>query len=366
MVGGMPKDDVVLFGIIGTGRIANDFADDLRHVPNARLHAILSRNIASAEKFKQRHDAAEAYDSIDEFLADEALDIVYIASPNSAHVGQSLKCIRAGKAVLVEKPLAPSEPEAEVIFREAQKHDVLVMEGMWIRFLPGILKAKELIQSGAIGDIKRVRGELSYKNQYDPASRMFDKSLGGGACLDLGVYLLSLCIFLFGEPKKISGAWHAAPSGVDSSARFHLIYQPFGPNLITFEADFSTGINTDGGNVFEVEGTEGVLRIESPFIQGKTVRVLRGKAAKHGLLRPPLNRTMTKLEKIAARLPLPGQETYRFDYRGHGLQFEAAAMAQAVRSGDASGLVSSADSAAVLHAIGLILSRPPLHDELES
>ncbi len=350
------KKRVISFGIIGTGRIAHDFAADLKHVADARLHSVLSRSMTSAEAFKKAHHATQAYDSIDEFVNDPAVDIIYVASPNSAHVAQGLRAIRAGKAVLIEKPAAPSKPEAEVIFREAARSGVIAMEAMWIRFLPGILKARSLIRDGAIGRIVNVRGELSYKNQYDPQSRIFSKALGGGASLDLGVYPLSLCLFLFGDPQKFGGTWRAAPTGVDASAAYQLFYQSPGPHQPAFQADLVTSIDRNGGNVFEVEGTDGVLRIENPFIQAKTVRILRGRAAK--LLRASFGRPMTVLGKLAARLPLLGQEVHRFDYPGNGLQFEAAAMADAVRSGNVSSLVSPAQSTAVLRIIGQVLSRP--------
>ncbi len=347
---------IIRFGIIGTGRIAGDFASDLKLVPNVALQAVLSRNRASAETFKAANGSVQAYDSIDEFMVDPNVDVVYIASPNTAHVAQALRAIRAKKAVLIEKPMASSEPEAQVIGREALKYGVLAMEAMWIRFLPGILKAKALVQAGAIGDLIRVNGQLSYKKQYDTESRMFNKSLGGGASLDLGVYLLSLTTFLFGEPSSISGSWEAASSGVDLEAIYSLIYPHF-------QAQLSSSFAKDGGNVFEVEGTTGILRIEDPFIKGQTIRILRGRAAKSGLTRPSFDSPMNLFQKLAARLPVPGQKVWRFPYPGHGLQFEAAAMAEMVRNGAThSSVVPLGDSASVLRMIGLVLSRPSTND----
>ena len=347
---------IIRFGIIGTGRIAGDFASDLKLVPNVALQAVVSRSKANAETFKAIHGARQAYDSIDDFMADSSIDVVYIASPNTAHVAQAVKAIRAKKAVLIEKPMTPSEPEAQVIAREAAKYGVLVMEAMWIRFLPGILEVKSLIQEGAIGDVTKVSGQLSYKKQYHAESRMFNKLLGGGASLDLGVYLLSLTTFLFGEPSSMSGSWKAAPSGVDLEAIYSLIYPHF-------QAQLSSSFAKDGGNVFEVEGTTGILRIEDPFIKGQTIRILRGRAAKSGLTRPSFDSPMNLFQKLAARLPVPGQKVWRFPYPGHGLQFEAAAMAEMVRNGAThSSVVPLGDSASVLRMIGVVLSRPPTHN----
>ena len=341
---------IVKFGIVGTGRIASDFANDLKHVKHAALHAVLSRDFGSAATFRQAYGAVEAYASVGDFMADPDMDAVYVASPNSAHLSQALAAIRAGKAVLIEKPLAASVSDAEAIQAEAVKHGVFAMEAMWIRFLPGIQRAKALIESGAIGQIKSVRGELSYFNTFDPNSRLFSKALGGGASLDLGVYLLSLTTCLFGAPSSVSGQWKAAAGGVDVSARYELGYEGF-------NAALSTSLERDGHNVFEIEGALGVLRIEDLFIQARRVRVLKGAAARSTLLRPPA--VPGKLLKLLSRLPFPGQENLPFNYPGNGLQFEAEAVAHAVRAGESgSGAAPLTESIAVLKMIETVLSRP--------
>lgn len=285
-------------------------------------------------------------------MADSGIDAVYVASPNSAHYEQALAAIRTRKAVLIEKPLAASVSEAEALSVEAARHGTFAMEAMWIRFLPGIQRAKVLIESGAIGQVKSVRGELSYFNAFDPGSRLFSKALGGGASLDLGVYLLSLTTFLFGAPESVSGQWKMAASGVDCAARYALGYQGF-------NAALSTSLERDGHNVFEIEGEEGVLRIEDPFIQARRLRVLKGAAAKSRLLRPASHIGPGRLQKLLARLPLPGQQVLVFNYPGNGLQFEAEAVVQCVRAGEAgSRLAPLGESIAVLKMIESVLSQP--------
>jgi predicted dehydrogenase len=345
-------DRTVKFGIVGTGRIASDFANDLKLVKNTALHAVLSRDMKSAEAFQMKHGAARAFASMDAFMADPDIDAVYVASPNSAHLAQALAALGAGKAVLVEKPLAAASFEAEAIQSQAARSGTFAMEAMWIRFLPGIQRAKALIESGAIGQVKSVRGELSYFNAFDPNSRLFSKALGGGASLDLGVYLLSLTTFLFGAPRNVSGQWKAAASGVDSAAQYHLGYPDF-------SAELFTSLERNGHNIFEIEGTDGVLRIEDPFIQARRLRLLTGAAAKPGFLRPVSAAKPALLQKLLARLPLPGQKIYVFNYPGNGLQFEAQAVAEAVRA-EASGsnIAPLSDSIAVLKMIETVLSQP--------
>lgn len=341
---------MVRFGIIGTGRIAADFASDLRHVKDAALHAVLSREMPGAEAFRQTHGAAIAYASVDAFMADPQIDAVYVASPNSAHLEQALAAVRAGKAVLIEKPIAATAADAMAIQAEAARHGTFAMEAMWIRFVPGIQRAKALLESGAIGQIKSVRGELSYFNAYDPASRLFSKALGGGASLDLGVYLLSLTQFLFGAPSDVSGEWMAAASGVDMAARYALAYPGF-------SAALDTSLERDGHNVFEAEGTLGALRIEDPFIQARRLRILTGAAAKSRLLRPDAG--PGRAQKLIARLPFPGQQILTFSYPGNGLQYEAQEVVNAARSGkSASALAPLSDSVEVLQMIETVLSRP--------
>lgn len=320
-------DRIVKFGIIGTGRIAADFADDLKLAKKAALHAVLSREMASAEAFQRKHGAAKAYASIDAFMADSEIDAVYVASPNSAHLAQALAAIRAWKAVLIEKPIATNVSDAKAIEAEAARHGVFAMEAMWMRFLPGIQRAKELVLSGSIGQVKAVRGELSFFNAFDPDSRLFSKELGGGASLDLGVYLLSLTTFLFSAPSSVTSQWKSAPTCVDAAARYVLGYDGF-------EATLLTSLEHDGVNCFEIEGTDGVLRIENPFIQAKRLRLLTGAAAKSRLLRPDFKSPQSKWQKLLSRLPLPGQKVMNFNYPGKGLQFEADAVADALLAGE--------------------------------
>ena len=338
------------FGLIGTGRIAADFAGDLKLVKNTALHAVLSRDMRTAQLFQKAHGAAKAYAAIDAFMADPQIDAVYVASPNTAHLEQALAAVRAGKAVLIEKPIAVSAADAMAIQAEAARHGTFAMEAMWIRFLPGIQRAKALIESGAVGKVKSVRGELSYFNAYDPESRLFSKALGGGASLDLGVYLLSLTRFMFGAPSNASGEWKAAANGVDLAARYELAYPGF-------SAALSTSLEHDGHNMFEVTGTLGVLRIEDPFIQARRLRILTGAAAKSRLLRPETS--PGKAQKLIARLPFPGQKVLSFNYPGNGMQFEAQEAAVAVRSGEcASRIAPLGESIAVLQMIETVLSRP--------
>ncbi len=309
---------------------------------------MLSRDQASADSFAQKNGCAVGYSDIDRFMADKNIDIVYVATPNSMHLPQALRAIRAGKAVLIEKPLAPSEPEAEVLHREAVRNKVFVMEAMWIRFLPGIVAVKQMIEAGDIGEIQTIRGSLSWKNAYDSQSRLFSKALGGGASLDLGVYPLSLTMHLLGEPDKISGAWTAAPSGVDMRASYKLHYQ----NAV---AEFECGLDRNLKNTFLIEGSKGVIRISDPFVRAKRVELATGRVGRWLVE----HCTRGTPAKILSRLSFPGHKVLQFPYDGHGLSFQADAVMQALRNGETGHKsMPLSESTAVLRAISMLLAHP--------
>ena len=338
------------WGIIGTGHIAGSFAEDLRQLPNARLAAVLSRSEPSASKFALKHSASTAYTDLAAFLADDAVDIVYVATPNSTHVALALSAMRAGKAVLIEKPAALSAADVELLGQEADRSGTFVMEAMWIRFLPGISEVKRLIESGEIGQVRALRGALSWKNAYDPHGRLFDKSLGGGASLDLGVYLLSLTMHIMGEPDRVSGSWTAAPSGVDIRASYRLHYGDA-------HAELECGLDQDLHNIFEITGSKGVIRISNPFIRARRVELAKGKVSQ--ALMQAANGVSAA--KLMARLPFPGHRIWHFPYVGHGLSFQADALMQALESGKSLENTMLLDSsAAVLRAVSTVLALPPV------
>lgn len=337
------------WGIIGTGRIATDFASDLRFASGAKLVAVLSRDQKSADEFCKNAGTGTAYSDMDRFLADPALDIVYVASPNSMHLPQTLRAIAAGKAVLVEKPLALSDVEADAIAREAARNNVFVMEAMWIRFLPGIVALKKLIDDGAIGEVQSITGTLSYKNTFDPASRLFNKAMGGGASLDLGVYLLSLTMMLMGDPQRISGGWRTAPSGIDLHATYRLHYA-------NATADLTCGLDETRHNGFDIIGTKGHIRIADPFIKARRIEVGTGTLTRKFML------TLKSGfgAKLLTKLPVPGRQMLRFDDRGHGLWHQAVAVMDALQAGKTGvNAMPLTDSAAVLRAICFLLNQRP-------
>jgi predicted dehydrogenase len=193
----------VRWGIVGPGRIATDFAEDLARVPDARLVAVASRSQERADAFGARFDIAARYDDADALASDADVDVVYVASPHSAHEADTLRYIEAGKHVLCEKPLALNAQQANRVVAAAREQGVFLMEAMWSRFLPAYRALREILDERRIGEPLLVESDFGYRAPVDPADRHFDRALGGGALLDLGVYPIQLCSFVLGPPERV-------------------------------------------------------------------------------------------------------------------------------------------------------------------
>ncbi|MDU0343545.1 Gfo/Idh/MocA family protein [Bosea rubneri] len=338
-----------VWGIVGTGAIAGLFAEDLHLIPGARLGAVHSRSLDKAQDFAARFGGATAYDDLDAFLADPAIEAVYIATPNNLHALQALAAIAAGKPVLIEKPIALSSGDVEAIAKAAAERGVFAMEAMWTRFLPAIVALRQHLAAGRIGRIRRLRADLSYFHPQQPGSRFFEPALGGGAALDLGVYPLSLALHLLGQPERVEGRWFSSASGVDLRSEFALHY----PEAT---AELSCGFDRDGANLLLIEGSEGSLRIEAPFLKAQRLMQF----APGALATPWRERNNPAfLRKVLDRLPLPGVRRETFPFPGNGLQFQAQAVMTAIRTGATRcETMPLAESAAVLGMIEMVRAQP--------
>jgi len=212
------------WGIIAPGRIAHKFAQDLQHVAGAKLVAVASRDLGRAQTFAAQYQAPQAYGSYEAILAGSHLDVVYIASPHTGHCAQTTLCLNAGVAVLCEKPFAMNTPEVEKMVELARTKKVFLMEALWSRFMPTILKTRELIETGAIGKLIGVKADFGFKAPFDPQTRTFNKDLGGGALLDIGIYPLFLSYVALGMPTQITASAVFGPTGIDESTAMSLQY----------------------------------------------------------------------------------------------------------------------------------------------
>lgn len=208
-------DRIIRWGIAGPGRIANSEAADFGLVPEAELLAVGSRSLDRAQAFASRHQVPRAYGSYRELIGDPDLDAIYITTPHPQHLAIARAAISCGKAVLVEKTFTATVAGAEELRELARTEGVFAMEAMWTRFLPAYVTIRKLIKDGAIGEVRQVQADLGVDRPYDPADRLYDPQQGGGAMLDLGVYLVSLAQHILGVPDRIAITGSLAPTGVD-------------------------------------------------------------------------------------------------------------------------------------------------------
>jgi predicted dehydrogenase len=248
----------VRWGIAGPGKIADTVAAEFALVPGAELVAVGSRSDDRARAFAERHGIAQAYGRYAELFAAD-LDAIYLATPHAQHTELALAAIDAGKALLIEKSFTTSVTDTAAIIDAARAHGVFVMEAMWTRFLPAVGHLRELVASGALGEVRAVYGDLLAFRGYDPDDRLFNPALGGGAVLDLGVYVISFAQQFLGEPEVVHAVGGRFPNGVESDAGI----------LLGFSdgrfANQSIGFTAPGPGRQVVAGTKGWVEVKPRF-----------------------------------------------------------------------------------------------------
>jgi len=206
---------IVRWGVVGPGRIASKVVRDFPHVPGAEVVAVASRSAERAKAFAAEHGIERVHDSYRAILADDGVDVLYIATPHPRHRAVTLAALRAGKAVLVEKAFTVTPAATREIVELATQTGVFAMEAMWTRFMPSIVRMRELVAAGAIGDVQAVQADLGVSAPVDPADRFYNPAIGGGALFDVGVYPISFAQMVLGTPDSVTAHGTLAPSGVD-------------------------------------------------------------------------------------------------------------------------------------------------------
>ena len=257
------------WGIIGPGKIANKFAVALTLVGGARLGAVASRDGARAQEFATTHGADRWYESYEQLAEDPAIDVVYIATPHGFHAEHALLCLRRGKAVLCEKPMALFNGQVREMVDAARANNAFLMEAMWTRFLPLMEKTLELIREGQIGQVRYVRGDFGFPAAFNPEGRLYNLRLGGGSLLDIGVYPLFLCLQLLGEPDSIRAAGHLSPTGSDETCHAILQYRDGRSAVISSTLTCPTSITA------EIGGTEGMIQLPGPWYKNDKLALTR-------------------------------------------------------------------------------------------
>ncbi len=207
----------IRFGIVGTGTIAHRFAEAIKNASNAELVAVASRTKENAEKFGDEFNIPVRFDSYEKMAESDTIDAAYIAVPHSGHIGCSCLMMKNGKHVLCEKPMAVNSREAEEMFRCAKENDVLLMEAMWARLVPGTVEMLEIVKNGYLGEILGVEGKFCYTMDEDEMDHhVFNPENGGGSLLDVGVYGLNFASWYLGKDVETINAQSDFYNGVDS------------------------------------------------------------------------------------------------------------------------------------------------------
>lgn len=251
----------IRWGIISTGHISGRFADALNQLPKAEISAVASRNLGTAKAFAEKYGVLKAYGSYAELAEDPEVDVVYIGTPHSMHLDDSVMCMRAGKSVLCEKALTINAREAEEMVRVAREENVFLMEAMTTRHVPLIRKILGWIEEGRIGEVRMVRASLCVRGVFTPSQRHLNPALGGGSLLDVGVYVISFASMVFQKPpESVVGFGHIGEIGSDEQ----------GVALLKYDkgeiADLSFALGTKAKNDAYIFGTKGYIKIDERFV----------------------------------------------------------------------------------------------------
>lgn len=230
----------IKWGIIGPGRIAQQFAHDMPLANYAECVAVASRTLSRAEEFAQQYNIPKAYGSYAELLDDETIDIVYVAVPHPFHHDVVTQILNKKKAVLCEKPMVINMTECESLCGLAKAQGQYLMEGMWTYFLPSVIKAKQWVDEGLIGDVKHIKCDFGWVQPQNLDDRWYNPDLAGGVMYDMGCYNLALThLFAGKEPEKMNVLCRKADNGVDKEVTMMFEYDTMDATLMTsFECKY--------------------------------------------------------------------------------------------------------------------------------
>ena len=249
------------FGIMGAGGIANKFAHAVRLVReedgfDVTVEAVSSKSLERAQAFADRNGISSAYGDYAEMLSRDDIDAVYIATTHNFHAENLRQVIDAGKHILCEKPMVLTEADAREIFALAQEKGVFLMEAMWSNFLPAIVKAKEWITSGRIGDVITAHGAIGFHGGSNIEGRILNPALAGGAMYDIGVYPIEILTYLIGENVEdaMASVRRHPITGVDTGLAMILRYP-------TADAVIQCCVSCAPRCFLSVTGTGGIIEI---------------------------------------------------------------------------------------------------------
>lgn len=292
------------WAIIGLGKIAHKFAQDLQRLPDACLWAVASTSLERAEEFAAQYGIRHAFGSYESLLRCPEIHVVYIATPHPFHAQNTLMCLQAGLPVLCEKPMAMNREEVSRMVVAARRQGVFLMEALWTRFVPLFQKTIDLIEADEIGEILAIKADFGFKAWPGQAgSRIFNPALGAGSLLDIGIYPVLLAQLLLGKPEKIQATATFTDLGIDESCAMTFSYPDNKLALLHSTIAMTTATEA------HIFGTKGTIRLHPRFHHPKKLTLSRyvGQGQEH--------------------------EEISMDFEGHGLRFEAAHVMECLKNG---------------------------------
>ena len=276
--------DQILWGVLGPGVISHRFARDIVPMQDARMYAVASRNAQRAADFAKQYNVEKVFTSYEDMVNDKDLQAVYVCTPHALHAEHAILAMEHGKAVLVEKPVALSEKQAQRMIDCAKANHTPFMEAMWSRYTPAWRYAKQLVAQGAIGDVRMVIAATGFRTEgEDPNQRLYNPQLGGGALMDMGCYPISFAQYVLGNPQQIVSTMGTPDiAGVDGQNAVVLNYSSGAMAVLmsafrTYIPEFARILGTKGHiEIPALTGTQLTLyagtnttNISEPYPQGK-------------------------------------------------------------------------------------------------
>ncbi|MFK5646170.1 Gfo/Idh/MocA family protein [Ornithinimicrobium sp. LYQ121] len=266
-----PITGTVRWGLLAAGAIAHAMAAAIRESEGGRLGAVAARDGQRAAAFAEEHGIARSYQGYDGLYADDEVDAVYISSTHPFHTPQALACIRAGKHVLIEKPLALTVHDTEQILEAAREHGVLAMEAMWTRCMPVVRDIVDRVRRGDIGTVRSCSAAFTVPFNYDENHRLFDLGNGGGALMDIGIYPVTLAHLLVGHPTDLMVLGSRCPTGADDLVALQWMTADGAVAQVLCDSRSSGAART------VVRGTEGWIEVHGPVNAPESFTLHRGR-----------------------------------------------------------------------------------------
>jgi predicted dehydrogenase len=247
------------WGVLGTGWIAERFVRSVQRHTRQQFTAIGSRNADRSAAFAARFAIPGWHGSYEDLVADPAVDVVYVATPHTAHLAGARLALEAGKHVLVEKPLAINAAQATEMARLAAGKGLFCMEALWTFFLPKFDVVRQILDAGMLGEVRTVLAD--HGEHFTPDHRIMRLDLAGGPLLDLGTYPVSFATWILPAATKVQAVGQPHPAGVNGQTAA-VLHDPDGNQAV-----LHTTLLSNTPTTATVAGTEGTLTLPGPFYQ---------------------------------------------------------------------------------------------------